>query len=60
MGEVRKGQKPGRKDLLGVNIAFPLKIRVLPPQIFFTDITAGIVSESKLSSKQYGFVEKRR
>lgn len=27
MGEVRKAQKPGRRDLLGINIAFPLKTK---------------------------------
>lgn len=32
--EVKKAQKPGRKDLLGVNIAFPLKIKFCPV-IFF-------------------------
>ena len=27
LGKVRKPQKPGRKDLLGVNIAFSFKIK---------------------------------
>lgn len=32
--EVKTAQKPGRKDLLGVNTAFPLKIKFCPLMFF--------------------------
>lgn len=61
LGKVRKPQKPGRKDLLGVNIAFSLKIKFSSLRFhrYFIDITVGIKPGSKLSSNWYGFVEKR-
>lgn len=30
MGGVRKAQTPGRKELLGANIAFPLRVELWP------------------------------
>lgn len=57
--KVRKAQKPGRQDLLGVNTASPLKIKFCSLRLFFIKRMAGTKPGSKLSSNWYGFVEKR-
>ena len=47
LGKVRKAQKPGKKDLLGVNTAFSFKIEFCPLRFFFIGILAGITPRSE-------------